>query len=551
MVSLDFINECKNDAYKNRLGKLCVGNAEFTGVDNLQNFTIDSGCYVDGTIIGTMCSKKLTSELVDALNNDFIDKELYASVGVKYASDLTEYINLGKYIIERPKDEITADFTSITAYDELINNLDKVYICGLDYENNDITVAELYMDLCNNLGLTPKTNVFTCSTIPIQSNPFTNGEKNREVLKAIESVSCTFAQIDSNTSEIDLCWLSATEEPDYTFELNDYTTLNGGKITYGPINSLVVKYSDIDDENITIVDSESIATNGENQLVISEDYILIDSSLRQLAINEIWNKVHNLKYVDCELTTYYGKPFLKIGDKIRIYTDVENYFDTYVLQHTFTFDGTFKSVIKSPVLTKQEVATKQEQTLGKRLRATEIKINKQDGQINAVVSDVAEQKSEIAQLEITSNSISMEVSKQTTAIDELGNTISSIQSVIQEQTDNAIITWFETSGIQGTLDNLQSAIDNNDEDIEIFKSYITQSVLEDGTPYLELGKSDNQTKIRILPERIQFLTNGKETAYISNNSLYINESTILTKQQIGHWVTVEDEVGNLNTYWVN
>ena len=160
-----------------------------------------------------------------------------------------------------------------------------------------------------------------------------------------------------------------------------------------------------------------------------------------------------------------------------------------------------------------------------------------------------ENSSNIASLTITSDSISQEVASQTTSINELGQTISQINSVIQEQTDSAITTWFNQSGIQGTLDQLQQAIDNNDADIDTIKAYIRQGVL-DGNPYIELGKADNQTTIRILPERIQFLTNGEETAYISNNSLYINESTILTRQQIGHWVTTEDEVGNLNTYWV-
>ena len=169
-------------------------------------------------------------------------------------------------------------------------------------------------------------------------------------------------------------------------------------------------------------------------------------------------------------------------------------------------------------------------------------------EVNEIKTNIDETTT--SQIRQSHDSISQEVSKQKTSIDSLAKTISSIQRTFQEQTDSAITTWFQSSGIQGTLDDLKKAIDSNDDDIQIFKSYITQSVLEDGTPYLELGKIENQTKIRILPERIQFLTNGEETAYISNNSLYINESTILTKQQIGHWVTTEDEVGNLNTYWV-
>ena len=39
--------------------------------------------------------------------------------------------------------------------------------------------------------------------------------------------------------------------------------------------------------------------------------------------------------------------------------------------------------------------------------------------------------------------------------------------------------------------------------------------------------------------------------FISNNQLYITDSTILNKLQVGHWETKEDTDGNLNTRWVN
>lgn len=551
MVSTNFINECKNRANGNRLGQIIVDGIEnpITNSDSLQSFEIDSGCYVDGNIIGSVYAKCLKTNFVSEQNN-LADKHIQAKIGVKYANLSTEYINMGKYKVEHPNNEITANMSQITAYSDLYTNLDDKYVCNIDYSLGNITLSDLYVDVCNQLGLIPVTTEFINSTIPIEANPFTNGEKNRTVLQTICKISCSFADIDNDTNKIDLCWLSQNEEPNYIFYKNDYVNVDGGQVVCGPINCLIIKNSQIDDENVVIKDEESIATYGEHSIIISEDYILHNAELRQQAINAIWNRVKGMKYVDCKLTTYYGKPFLKLGDKIRIYISDTEYFDTYVLKHKFTYDGTFESVIESPVLTEQEIKTKQDISLGEMLVKTQISVNKQKQYIEALASEVSDNTEKTASLKITTDSISKEVSEQKTLTDSLGETISSIQSVIQEQTDSAITTWFQSSGIQGTLDDLKKAIDSNDDDIQIFKSYITQSVLEDGTPYLELGKIENQTKIRILPERIQFLTNGEETAYISNNSLYINESTILTKQQIGHWVTTEDEVGNLNTYWV-
>ena len=394
MASANFIDECKQPANCNRYGKLSLINSgtNLTQSDMIQEFTIDDGCYVDGNIIGSVYSKAINVQLIDALDETLEDESLLAQVGLTYIEEIqdeeqevTEYIDLGKFTIEKPNDELTDNYTSFTGYDDLINNLDKKYESSLDYENNTITLSDLYNDVCSNLGLTPKTLSFLNDDIEIEENPFVGGETNRFVLQTICKVSASFVNIDYEDNEIDLCWLSSSANPDYTFSLSDYSTVNGGKVVYGPVNSLIIKSASVESENVSVSDAESIALYGEHQLVIADDYILHTPELRQQAITDIWTRVHNLTYVDCELTTYYGKPFLKIGDKIRVYTDDNTYFDTYVLQHEFTYDGAFRSIIKSPVMTEQQVQTKQDMSLGEKLSQTYIDVNKQKGEIEAVV----------------------------------------------------------------------------------------------------------------------------------------------------------------------
>lgn len=389
MASTNFINECKNRANANRLGKIIVDGIEtpITNSNNLQSFEIDSGCYVDGNIIGSVYAKCLKANFIDDQNN-LTDKSIQAQIGVKYADLSNEYINMGKYIIERPNNEITAKMSQITAYDGLYTNLDKKYVCNIDYSNGNKTVSDLYVDVCEQLGLTPVTTTFTNSTIPITANPFENGETNRTVLQTVAKIACSFVDIDNDTNKIDLRWLSQNQEPDYIFDLNDYSSVEGGKIICGPINCLIIKNSQIDDENVTIKDEESIKLNGEHSITISEDYVLYNAELRKQAINAIWSKVKGMKYVDCKLTTYYGKPFLKLGDKIRIYTSNTEYFDTYVLKHNFTYDGTFASIIESPALTGQEIKTKQDISLGEALRNTQVEVNKQKGEIRSITTKV-------------------------------------------------------------------------------------------------------------------------------------------------------------------
>lgn len=398
MVSNNFINECKNRANNNRLGKIFVDGIDepITNSNNLQSIEIDSGCYVDGNIIGSVYAKCLKANFI-AEQNNLSEKSIRAQIGVKYADLSTEYINMGKYKVERPNNEITANMSQITAYSDIYTNLDKKYVCNIDYSKGNITLSDLYADVCNQLGLVPVTTIFLNSTIPILDNPFTNGEKNRTVLQTIAKISCSFVDIDNDTNKIDLCWLIQNEEPDYTFKLNDYSSVEGGQVVCGPINCLIIKNSSVDDENVTIRDEESVKKNGEHSIIISEDYILYSAELREQAITDIWNRVKGMKYVDCKLTTYYGKPFLKLGDKIRIYTSEADYFDTYVLKHNFIYDGSFQSIIESPALTEQEIKTKQDISLGQALKNTQIKVNKQERKIEELVEETNDNSTKISE----------------------------------------------------------------------------------------------------------------------------------------------------------
>lgn len=449
MASLNFINECKNRANKNRLGKIIVDNFEnpITNSDDLQSFSIDSGCCVNGNIIGSVYAKCLKANFVSDIAN-LSGKDIDVQIGVKYADLTNEYINIGKYRVERPNNEITANMSQITAYDSLYAKLDDKYVCGIDYSNGDKTLKDLYIDVCNQLGLTPKTTDILNGNIAILDNPFTNGEKNRTVLQTVAKIACSFVDIDNDINEIDLCWLSQNEEPDYTFYKNDYVSVDGGQVVCGPINCLVIKNSAVDDENVTIKDEESIALYGEHSIIISEDYILHNAELREQAITAIWNRVNGMKYVDCKLTTYYGKPFLKLGDRIRIYTSETEYFDTYVLKHQFTYDGTFASIIESPALTEQEIKTKQDIGLKEALRNTQIDVNKQAGEIIQLVEETTENSNKI--VKVTQDITNIQNLFQITGGNNLiKNSVGLFGSEYWSQSETGIFSFGEDSDLKG------------------------------------------------------------------------------------------------------
>lgn len=442
MISEQFTNECKKGANSNRLGTIVVDGIEtpITESNNLKSFSIDSSCYVDGSIIGSVYITKLTGEFISVPDDvELIEKTIQARIGVKFDDDTSEYIEMGKYTIERPNDLKTANKCQITAYNDLINKINSKYVNSIDYSNKNITVKDLYVDVCKQLGLTPKTTEFINDDIPINNNPFTNNETNRIVLQSIAKVACSYITIDYDTNEIDLSWVSDNDEPDYIFTKDDYSILEGGTIQYGPINSVTIKNSQIDDENVTEPNQESIDLYGEHSITISEDYILYDANLRLQAIKKIYQRLNGFKYVDSKIVCYCGKPFLKIGDKIRIYTTDTEYIDTYVLKHIFTYDGTFESTIESPALTEQEIKTKQNTSLGQILKNTQIIIDKQNQKIESVVSETTDGSNP--------NSIINKMAKVTQDVNGLGITISE-QKTKLENFDGKVL------GLEGTLNDM-------------------------------------------------------------------------------------------------
>ncbi len=508
MASIKFIEECKEDANCNRLGTITVDGLEepITNDDNLQSFSIDESCYVNGDIIGTVYIKKLDGQLL-ALPNDInlAGKVIHAKIGVKYADESAEYVEMGKYTVEHPKDEETADKCQITAYDDLTFKLDDEYVCGIDYSSGDKTLTDLYIDVCSQLGLTPKTTNILNGDIPISANPFTNKEKNRLVLQTIGKVSCSYAIIDKETNEIDLCWLSEDEEPSYTFERGDYTTLEGGKIQYGPINTVIIKNSQIDSENVTKSDEESVQKEGEHSIAISEDYILYNQDLRNLAMPAIYDRLLGLKYIEAKITTLYGKPFLKLGDKIRIMTE-NGYIDTYVLKHTFTYDGAFTSVIESPVLTEQEIKIKQNGSLSERLRRTEVEVNKQKGTIEAVVESVNTTTKSVNELEKSVNLFNAYLSRENLII----STDSSKKPLETKTYEIAVESYFK-----GELVSPSVSISGNNEGITAKVETGKIVIGVDSSTVITNTNNDYSVEISFMDGNTKYTSNKKLTVSLA------------------------------------
>lgn len=410
-----FKQECKKYANQNRLGKIEYGdNQVISYSDYLQSLTIDESCIVNGSILGAIYSKNCKFNTLD--NYELTNDTFNALIGVKYADSSEEYINMGKYTIQKPTNDKTAKTGEFEGLDVLSKLETTDYICSYNDFTN-ITIKDILTDICNQAGLVLGTTAFTNDDIPITGNPFTNNEKCIDVLKAILKVSLNFAYIDNDDNKLYLKWID-TEVSD-TLTKGDYTTLEKNNI-YGPINCLVLRMSSFEGENVVRQDDASIALNGENQFIIEDDYFLITEELREQYIDALWDKIKGFTYIDCKIISYTGKPYLRVGSKISVQDDDDTYFNTYVLKHNFKYDGTFYSVIESPALTKEEEKRKNNQSLKNFRRNVQAIVDKAVGDINLLVEQVTEQVQSVAYIEEQIQNLNVSIEGLTNTLTKTG-----------------------------------------------------------------------------------------------------------------------------------
>ena len=120
-----------------------------------------------------------------------------------------------------------------------------------------------------------------------------------------------------------------------------------------------------------------------------------------------------------------------------------------------------------------------------------------------------------------------------------------ISRTVLEQTSSQFQLLFENTGVQSTANEALSTANTAKEKTDKFDEYI---IFEGAR--VTIGKTDSQSKLVITNDKISFMTGENESAYISNNQLYITDSTILNKLQIENWEIKPDAQHNLNTKWI-
>lgn len=321
-----------------------------------------------------------------------------------------EIVPFGNYIIEKPDSKELKEKTSFTGYDYMIK-------FNIPYKNRvtyPIPAKELFEDLCNQVGVEAGNINFTNSNYMILGNPFTNNEDCRTVLSNLAQLAGGFAKIgrdnkvyiktlkkisnslkvkdvnEMTVRELNLTLVKMLTSEKYNTDVNidgnNYLDDFSKNEQWGEVNSVVLRLSGTEGENTVIQNEESITKNGLTELILEDNYFLINQQEREKAIIPLWNSLKGLKYLPFKVE-YYGYPYLDSGDLIYIQDTKDIGYVSYIFNHTFTFNGAYSGNIDTEAMTKTQTAYKNTINNKTKFLQVERKIDKINGQIEDVIEE--------------------------------------------------------------------------------------------------------------------------------------------------------------------
>ena len=364
--------------------------------------------------------------------------------------------------------------------------------------------------------------------------------------------------------------------------IEDYTDLDDKRDTQ-PITSVSIGSSVVKGVEATLKDDNLINEYGEHWLILNDNPLAYTYDKRKELVKAIFNKIKGFGYSSFK-SKYTYKPYLTLGDTIKFKNKDGEYIDSMILRYNFNNDD---CTFEAPSITSATIDYENNSGAEEMARRAEIIANQATATLTSVVSQVTTIEQEVngeTTFELTKDTqyesnkeyytydseedtyvllqegVDYQIGEtisgdvyEITITDNLSSQLASIKKVIEtldetllKQTSDQFEMLFNKTGIANDYKTLKKLVD---EDAD-YLSKVDQYIRFAGAS-IELGKRDNPVKLVITNDRISFMTGDTESAYISDNQLYITDSTILNKLRVGHWETKEDDLGNLNTRWVN
>ena len=241
---------------------------------------------------------------------------------------------------------------------------------------------------------------------------------------------------------------------------------------------------------------------------------------------------------------------------------VDGSIDSFEMYQYIRVQSTPHGISKTYLLTKKETPlTKPENmtiTLGETkdtLTGIQMNNDKVIKEVGIVIKDYEVNK-ELINQEI--NEIRQEVINNTSLIEQTDEQIR--LDVSNEYVSTGAFNEFrettetqftvQSDGIEAKFSEMVLMVENVEGETQAqfreLASYIRGYQNEEGQPVLELGSVTSDIILKQTNDRIQFIQNGAEVAYVSNNTLYITDGQFLNSLRIGDFAFIPRANGSLD-----
>lgn len=360
---------------------ILIGDQIISSSEDLVSFKVSSS----GGILKT-AMKKLEGKLIGEYR--LIGEIIRTNFSVKTASGNYEPLDFGSFKVTEVNYIKDTNETTFVAYDFMINTMKKYEILEIDYP---INLYEYTKKLCEQIGLSLKNTSFKVNNNFLVSKELwknIDGITYRDILTQIAQATASICII--NNDQIEFKEIKTTNETITYDNLFKFTL----KPKYGEINSVVLSRQPIVGEDVFLKDDNSINENGLTELNIANNQI-VDKD-RETAITGIYNELKGKYFYPFEIETE-GLGWYEIGDILDIQNNNNEKFQIIVLDYEISIDGGIKETLKAEAETKIQSQYQYASNISKRLKNTEIIVNKQEQNIQSLVLDMYDKNGKVAE----------------------------------------------------------------------------------------------------------------------------------------------------------
>lgn len=423
----------------------------------LSKIELSASSKVNDTNVGVIAPYTITVELLGdqtQLLDLKTEKLVKPFIGIKVGSAF-EYVEYQNFIITEVKYNDTTNVTKIYG-------VDYTYKLNKEFVDANVYPMSLY-DYLNSVldyaGLTLLNESILNGDFIIETQPFSELTNCNDIVKSIAELALSFVsttvddKIIFHNSFQTFDDLSSTYDflSQYTYdELSSYTydelatlmqeamitelskdaywnlKLQEDNYKSLGVNTMTLKISQVEGENNSRVNEDSVAIDGTVEVAISDNQIVVDEAKRLQVIDFMFDKVNGYKNTPFTLE-YTGFPFLELNDVVKIEKMDGSFIQPCVDEIYLLYNGGLKGRLKTYSLTPTDTKYKNKGNLTQRVRRAEILVDKTNGTINAVAQEVDDLEGRVSSTEFELSPEQFSVSVGTVITDKYGQTIENVQ----------------------------------------------------------------------------------------------------------------------------